>query len=153
MVEKKKALEEKPEGFENRLFFQARNLAIEVLLLKLEKKIVSLGYNNVEINWIESSFGAPRIEFKYHNTNKSASWEYATVYVSINREKIKTFHSDLSGCYYSFKELCVTEYWRGKQPKKLLDFREDIKILGENFFKEEIEKVNYPFDKKGYSVY
>ena len=149
MTDKQNALTERPENFENRLFFQARNLAVEALLLRLETLLLREGFP-VTCHWNESSRYKPTIEIRFHNESKTASWDFCTAKVYVERDQVQVFNRDMvSSCLYSFDKVVESEYWGGKQPKKLLEFRARIKALGElGYFTEEIRKINYPLDRE-----
>ena len=150
---KKFTLVERPDHFEHRLFFSAKNLAIEAMMLRLETKLLREGLP-VECHWREISFGDPSLEVRYLNP-KQDSWEYGSVSVQISRFRIETFSKECTSFfYYQYDKTVVNEYWRGKQPKELLAFRERLQQLdNEGYFDRQIRKVNYPFDYKSHSVF
>jgi hypothetical protein len=136
---------------ENPLFFQARNLAIEAMLLRLENRLLRQHFV-AECLWSESSFRAPLIEIRLRNSGKGA-WEYGKCTLIVNRDKIQAPVS-LSPCYYSLASVETTEYWSGKQPKQLLDFRAAVaELAGSGYLAAEIEKLNYPFDYQPLSTF
>lgn len=154
MTDKQQALVSRPDNLENRLFFQARNLAIESLLLRIEVLFLRESFP-VSCHWREDSRYSPSIEIRFHNQNKSAAWEYGTATIWVERDIISVYDRDqVSQCYYTLKSVSETEYWGGKEPKKLLDFRARVKELGEQgYFEEEILKINFPFDRKSLSSF
>lgn len=154
ICDKKEALNERPDSFEIRLFFQARNLAIESLLLRLENKLLREGFP-VSCDWKESSFCSPTIEIKFHNEKKSGAWKFAKSTIWINRDSVSVFdRNNVSDCFYTVKECCENEYWRGRQPQLLLKFRNRIRELFDlGYFADEVEKVNYPFNRQSFSSF
>ncbi|MNR71294.1 hypothetical protein D3C71_19090 [compost metagenome] len=134
----------------NRLFFQARNLAIEAMLLRLENKLLRAGYP-AECEWKESSFGPPTIELRMRNTGRG-EWEYGTCALRLRRERLTGVPEFVSDCFYELDSLQASEYWGGRQPAKLLDFRQAVQDLydtGE--LATEVAKVNYPFEYEPHS--
>jgi hypothetical protein len=139
-------------NLENRLFFQARNLAIEALLLRLETTLLRQGFD-AHCEWSESSFGGPLLYIRMHNPKKDGGWQYGQCTATLARETI-CCPSTLSPCYYSLKSFSAEEYWGRKQPKLLLDFRHAVDELHKSgYLAAEIDKVNFPFDYKGRSVF
>jgi hypothetical protein len=142
----------KPGAISNRLFFQARNLAIEAVLLRLENQLLRQGFD-VNCVWTESSFYGPQVYLRMPNPKKDASWVYGECAIHIKRERIDG-PSDLSQCYYTLVAVHTTEHWRGRQPQKLLDFRAAVQALADSGqLEKEISKVNYPFDYSSHSSY
>lgn len=137
----------------HRLFYQARNLAIEAMLLRITDRLLRQGFN-ARCEWSESSFGAPNVYVRMYNLKpQPGRWEYGTCTLTLNRERILA-PEHASHCFYSLKDVITTEYWGAKQPKQLLEFRSTVQALAdEGYFAEEIAKVNYPFDSERYSVY
>jgi hypothetical protein len=141
----------RPAEFAHRLFYQARNLAIEAMLLRLDNSLLRKGFN-VQSEWQESSFGAPTVEIRMYNP-KAGAWKYGTSKLHLKRERIDA-PNDASALYYSLESVQSTEYWPRKQPQQLLDFRAAIDVLeAEGYFQHEIEKLNYPFDAGSHSIF
>lgn len=154
-LDKRDAFARPVKDLAHRLFFQARNLAIEAMLLRVSDRLLRQGFN-ARCEWSEFSTSAPMVYVRLYNT-KPNSWEYGTCTLSLNRERITVedgVHEQVSDCFYSLKDVTTTEYWGAKQPKNLLDFRNAVQALAnEGFFAQEIAKVNYPFDSEPYSIY
>jgi hypothetical protein len=150
--EKRVALVTLPNQFENRLFFSARNLAIEALLLRIEVLMLRAGHD-VKVEWHETSMHAPSIRIMFMNSKpSSSSWEYATATVYLERERIKVPHDKASECFYSLKMVHTTEHWPYKESKAVLAFRTFAqKLADDGYFAAEINKVNYPFDYSSHS--
>ena len=140
-----------PEGFVNRLFFQARNLAIESMMLRIETILLRQGFN-VRCVWNESSFSAPTIGIRMYNP-KPGAWEYGACTIHLIRERISA-PDEVSNLFYALKSVQTTEYWPRKQPQQLLDFRAAVAALeSQGHFAAEIAKVNYPFDYARHSSF
>lgn len=151
-MNKRNELAKQPESFINTLFFQARNLAIEVLLLNLKNLFRENNFNISEVNWKESSFTSPYIEIILKNNKSNQSWTEADFKIFINREKIKIYTNHISDCYYSFHSIMSPYgYNRNNQLKSFNDFINEFFNSQEN--KKMIENVNYPFDRKYYSSF
>ena len=109
----------------NRLFFSARNLAIEALLLRLENRLLREGFP-VRCEWNETSFGSPGIVLQLPLRAPSNSEDddsdnlWVVCSARVAREKISA-QDDLSACFYSLGGPVVHETWRGRQPAKLLE--------------------------------
>ena len=147
----KHSLIERPDNFENRLFYQARNLAIESFMLRLENKLLRLGYT-VKCEWVESYNSSPQIYINYLYDKKDDTKRGQCV-LFIERETIQVFdRNNISQCYYTLKNVWIDEHWYGRQPKSVLSFRDKIKELWDHgYIESEIEKINYPFEYKSYS--
>ena len=147
----KHSLIERPDNFENRLFYQARNLAIESFMLRLENKLLRLGYT-VKCEWVESYNSSPQIYINYLYDKKDDTKRGQCV-LFIERETIQVFdRNNISQCYYVLKNVWIDEQWSGRQPKSVVSFRDKIKELWDHGYIEfEIEKINYPFEYKSYS--
>ena len=79
------------------------------------------------------------------------SWEFGTCRLRIKRE---TAPDDLSSCFYTLDNVETTEYWRGRQPAKLLAFRGRVQALhNEGVLAAEIMKVNFPFEYTSHSSF
>ncbi len=142
----------KPGAISNYLFFQARNLAIEAVLLRLENQLLRKGFE-VNCLWSEGSLGGPIVYLRMPNPKPDQSWTYGQCQVHVKRERING-PSDLSQCYYTLAHVHTTEYWRGRQPQKLLDFRAAVQALADSgHLAEEILKVNYPFEYSSHSSF
>jgi hypothetical protein len=151
-TDKRKALEVLPSHYENRLFFAARNLAIEALLLRLENLMLRKGFD-CAVEWSESSFNAPVIALKLKNPKpKESSWEFATVSLYLNRDTIQAPKDKASDCFYSLRDAQLYEY--GRDSKYVLNFRAATQELHEaGHFSSEINKVNFPFDHDHHSSF
>ena len=135
----------------NRLFFAARNLAIDSLLRGLEVELLRQGFP-AECAWHEASAGAPRLELCMRNL-ATDSWEKGTCTVHLTRSSEKA-PSFLSDCVYEAATLAASEYWRGKQPAKLLAFREAVQELWDSGeLARRVFEVNYPFQYPSHSVF
>lgn len=151
IADKRAALTERPSNFENHLFFQARNLAIEAVLLRLENRLLREGFQ-AKCLWNEASNLKPTVEIRMYNPKKGG-WEYATCRVHLNRERIAG-REEVSDCFYSLNTVATTEYWPHKQPQYLLNFRQLVADLEKSgYLAAEIAKVNYPFDYEHFSSF
>lgn len=153
--DKRVALTKLPNQYENRLFFAARNLAIEALLLRIEVLMLRAGHG-VKVEWHESSMHAPSIRIMFMNPKpSSSSWEYATAAVYVERERIKVPSQDkASECFYSLKMVHTTEHWPYKESKAVQAFRTFAqKLADDGYFADEVNKVNYPFDYHSHSSF
>jgi hypothetical protein len=138
-------------GIQNPLFFQARNLAIEAMLLRLELRLLRQSFD-AECLWQESSFRPPIVEMRMRNSGKGA-WQYGKCTLIVEREKVEA-PAALSPCFYSLQSVQTEEYWTGRQPKQLLNFRAAVADLAASgYFKDEIEKLNYPFNYESLSAF
>lgn len=155
-INKVNALKQKPEHYENQLFFDARNLAIEALLLRIEVHFLRLGFSTVKANWSESSFGPPVLEIRFYNPKPGKagqSWEYATCKLYLTRTKIQTI-AQASECFYGLDKVVAHEYWGAKESKQLLAFRAEVVRLDETkHWAKEIHKTNFPFDHTSFSSF
>ena len=135
----------------NRLFFSARNLAIEAVLLRLENLLLREGFP-AKCEWSESSFGGPTLNVMLANPKPSVGgWVFGTCRLRIKRESEKA-PDDLSSCFYTLDAVDTSEYWRGRQPAKLLAFRDRVQALhDEGVLAAEIMKVNFPFEYTSHS--
>ena len=153
--DKRDALVARPKDFDNRLFYAARNLAIEALCLRIETSMLRKGFD-VTAEWRESSFRNPQLELKLKNPKATAtSWEFATATVGLIRDRITVLerHS-ISECFYSVATVHATEYWPCRESKYVADFRELVKTMaGAGYFETEVDKVNYPFDYNHHSSF
>jgi hypothetical protein len=142
--------------FENRLFFAARNLAIEAMLLRLTVKLRDSGFPTAECVWSESSFGAPVVEFRFRNPKPDSadSWEYGKCTLRLIRDRVLATAPVPSDLFYEVKSLEATEYWRGPQPSRLLTFRAAVQAMFDSGeLAKEVLKVNYPFDYQSHSSF
>ena len=140
-----------PDKLLNRLFFQARNLAIEAMLLRLDNLLLRKGFN-ARCEWHESSFGGPVLLLKMFNP-KPGQWEYGSCRAFLKREHINA-PDEMSPSFYSVASVKTAEYWPRKQPQQLLDFRSAVAALAETGeLAREVEKVNFPFDYQRLSVF
>lgn len=147
------ALKGSGSDLENRLFFAARNLAIEALALRLENHLLRKGFPT-QCGWSESSFGAPTIYVRMLNPKPTPDgWEYGQCTLRLTRERIGG-PSGLSQLYYSLASIETSEYWRGRQPAQLLAFRAEVQALHDSgHLAAEVDKVNYPFDYTSHSSF
>jgi hypothetical protein len=137
------ALEVRPADALNRLFFAARNLAIESMLRGLEVKLLRLGFP-AECEWSESSFGGASLYLRMLNTG-AGSWDCGTCAVRVDRSQIRA-PDCLSGSFYEAKALEASEYWPRKEPAKLLAFREAVQAMWDSEqLQRSVLEVNYPF--------
>lgn len=152
---KSTALAMRPASFENRLFFAARNLAIEAMCLRIETRMLRLGFDVTAV-WKEGSFGGPLLYLRLKNPKPSATgWEYAEATIWIDRDSIRVFDRDqVSECFYRVARIAATEHWPFKTSKYVQDFRNQVTELADDgFFKAEVDKVNYPFDYEHHSSF
>lgn len=140
-------------NLENKLFFAARNLAIEAMLLRLETLLLREGYP-AACSWHESSMQAPSVYIQMRVSAPGAEDEVVgTCTLWLNRERVSAPEA-LSDCFYSVKSFSETEYWRGRQPAKLVKFRARVQELFQTgYLSAAVEKVNYPFEYPGLSQY
>src|SRR5690606_40794458 len=94
----------------NRLFYQARNLAIEAMLLRLETRLLRAGFP-AQCVWSESSRSSPVIEIRMFNTKRASadSWEFGQCRVVLNREAVQA-PEFLSPCVYSLRQVRSEEH-------------------------------------------
>lgn len=152
MADKKLALTlHTGQDLENRLFGAARNLAIESMLLRLERHLVRQGFD-ARCVWRESSFRAPTLELRMMNPGKNQNSEYAMCLAWLSRDTIAG-PSHLSRCFYALERFdkFVGE---GRESKKLLAFRDEVDVLYQSgHLAAEIAKVNYPFEYESFSSF
>lgn len=151
-AEKRVALTKLPDQYESRLFFAARNLAIEAFVLRLEVLTLRAGHD-VLVEWAESSMWAPTVRIQFKNPKPTSSaWQFATASVHVERERITVPREKASECFYSLKSVSSTEYWPYKESKAVLAFRAFVqKLADDGYFAAEINKLNYPFDYYSHS--
>lgn len=155
ITDKRTALETRPAEFEKRLFFAARNLAIEALLLRIETSMLRKGFD-VEAEWRESSRGGPVLDLRLKNPKPSASaWEFAHAAVWISRDRIRVLESQkVSECFYSVASVHSTEDSPHRESKHVQAYRKLVQKMGDDgYFANEVSKVNYPFDYQPHSSY
>ena len=153
--DKRTALESRPAEFENRLFFAARNLAIEALLLRIETSMLRAGFD-VTAEWKESSRGNPSLQLKLKNPKPTAtSWEVADATVWLIRDRIQVLERHkISDCLYGVDSVHPTEHWPWRESKLVAEFRERVRQMGaDGYFAREVAKVNYPFDYEHHSSF
>lgn len=139
------------EDFENRLFYQARNLAIEAFLLRIDNRLLRKGFA-AESSWSESSGTAPTVDIRLPNPKRvEGSWEYGTCTLRLKRESVDG-PEHLSRCYYTFSSFERDEYWQGKQPQHVAGFRDAVEAMKDEFPRE-VSKLNYPFDYLTLSIF
>lgn len=153
-VDKRIALKVLPDHYENRLFFAARNLAIEAVMLRLEGLLLRKGFD-CAASWAESSFSAPCLELRLANPKPSqSSWEFAHAFAYLNRETIAVPRDKGSACFYSLKSVEAWEHCPGRESKYVLGFRDAVQALADSgHFASEIEKLNFPFDHDHHSSF
>jgi hypothetical protein len=153
--DKRDALVTRPKDFDNRLFYAARNLAIEALCLRIETGMLRKGLDVTAV-WRESSLGNPTLELKLKNPKMTAtSWEFATATVAVTRDRISVLERPkISECFYRVASVHATEYWPWRESKYVGDFRELVKTMAsDGYFEREVDKVNYPFDYNHHSSF
>lgn len=137
---------------ESRLFFAARNLAIESILLKLELEFLKHGFNT-ECQWKEYSTGVPYIQIGYKNPKPTATgWLEAAIVLMLNRQQLAG-PQYLSTCYYDLRTMArqVDSRRTAKPVQAFWDVASALHEAG--YFEALIAKVNYPFDHTSYSVF
>lgn len=75
--------------FINRLYFQARDLAIENVLNKIKLGIME-DFNfkhKVEVSFDSSSFSSPSVAVRFYN-RKSQGWEYTTCKILLKKDSV-----------------------------------------------------------------
>lgn len=151
-AEKRVALAKLPDHYESRLFFAARNLAIEAFMLRLEVLMLREGHD-VLVQWSESSIWEPQVRVQFKNPKPTQSaWQFATASLYVERERITVPAAKASECFYSLKSVSSTEYWPYKESKAVLAFRTFVqKLADDGYFAAEINKLNYPFDYYSHS--
>lgn len=137
----------------NRLFFSARNLAIEAMLRGLEVELLRQGYP-AECEWHEVSRGGPTVSISMLNTSgKADSWEKGTCSLQVKRTQERA-PEYFSNCIYVADSFSASEYWPRKQPAKLLAFREAVQALWDcGELQRRILRVNFPFDYDSHSSF
>lgn len=146
--DKRDALVTRPKDFESRLFFAARNLAIEAMCLRIETSMLRQGFD-VTAEWKESSRGNPTLQLKLKNPKPTAtSWEFAEAAVYVARDRITVLERhNISECFYRLDSVHPTEHWPWRESKLVADFRALVRKMGdEGYFAAEVDKVNYPFE-------
>lgn len=138
------------EDLQNRLFFQARNLAIEAISLRIETLFLRAGMD-VTVKWRESSFPGVRLAILMDNPKKNQSWEQAEFSLDIERKTIRG-PSHLSNCFYSYKHFGIG-HWSHKpavvtKAENLLQELEQTGVLASL-----VNRVNYPFDYSSFSSF
>lgn len=139
--------------FENRLFFQARNLAIEAMLLRISNGLLRQGFN-VQCSWHESSYPHPDVTIKLVNPKPTANgWEEAHCSLTLRRETVSA-PRHLSDCYYSVVSLKCHCNWGSRTPALVKKFSTAVEALfASGYLTEQVEKVNFPFDYHSYSSF
>lgn len=156
-MDKKDILENKIQDkeylFINRLFFQARDLAIQNTLLTIEKEINEHFSNKykIEVSFNSSSFYNPSIEVKLFNKHpKRSQWEFSLCSISLKREKINVGTENISDIYLTMERVIVSEYWRYKMPDYVKQFKEFFEAKYDSEYgKELVDNLNFPFKNKG----
>lgn len=139
------------ESDQNRLFFQARNLAIESLCLRIENRCLRAGLP-VQVEWKESSFPSVSLRFTLTNPKKGQSWTELTTSVLLKRSRISA-PASLSECYYEYQGN-VLGCASGRVPALLVQLTELIQeMITEGELARIIAGANYPFDYKPLSVF
>lgn len=146
--DKRTTLVTRPADFDSKLFFAARNLAIEALCLRIELSMLRQGFD-VTAQWKESSRGNPTLQLQLKNPKPTAtSWEFAEASVYIARDRITVLERhNISECFYSVESVHPTEYAPHRQSKHVLEYRELVRKMGnDGYFASEVDKVNFPFE-------
>lgn len=155
-AEKRIALATLPNHYENRLFFAARNLAIEALLLRLETTFSRKGIP-VKAEWQESSHPPVSIAITLKNpkpADADEEFEYYQANVRLNRETIAVPQDKASACFYTLNRVEATQYWPYKISKYIAGFIEAVEALAaDGYFAREVLKVNYPFEYDHHSAF
>lgn len=153
-VDKRIALMVVPDQYESRLFFAARNLAIEAMMLRMEVHLLRKGFD-CAVSWSESSFSAPVLQLRLPNPKPTQSnWEFAQAVAYLIRDTIAVPRDKGSACFYSLKSVEAWEYCPGRESKYVVGFREAIQALADSgYFAAEIAKLNYPFEYDFHSNY
>lgn len=136
---------------QNRLFYQARNLAVEALCLRLENQCLRAGLD-VSVRWKESSFPGTLILLALKNPKENASWEEAEYYLHLKRSSVKA-PGHLSDCFYTYTNWSGPS-WRHKPvlAVKMAALLDDWSAAQDKL-PEWVSKVNYPFDYIPASIY
>lgn len=133
-----------------RLFFQARNLAIEAMCLRIDNHLLRAGLP-VKTEWKESSFNSVSLRITLSNPKSGQSWTEVDCSILIRRLRIKS-PEHLSSCFYEYQGANLS---LGPRPTALMrDLASAVKALVDS---EEmarlINEANYPFDYKPYSIF
>lgn len=140
--------------FLNRLFFQARDLAIEAVLNKIKLEIME-DYkfkHKVEVDFDSSSFSLPSIVVRFYN-RKSQGWEYTTCKMILEKDSVahNALELGISTVFLKFRNISRGEYWPRKIPNDVVEFWKYFEDKYANGYGEElVNRLNYPFDKKSY---
>lgn len=135
----------------NRLFFAARNGAIERLRLAVQTYFDDRGYR-VRCLWNESSMGNPAFQIALHEKKDTH-----TRFCWIEREKMwppPALNDNVSSVTYRLKNIGNGEYYRYRKPKRAEEF--DAILGSEEFFEflaREVNGVNYPFTYESHSCF
>lgn len=138
---------------ENRLFFEARNLAIEAICLRLELNLLRAGFN-ASVTWSESSFSGPSLKFSLKNPKETQIWEqYDGAGFYIKRDTVSG-PSHLSKLVYHSAQFSIIEPVSTRTPKLIGSFVAHLKeLLASGLIDAEVNKANYPFDRGTFSVF
>lgn len=132
----------------NRLFFAARNLAIQTMLLELSMTLRRRGFP-AECEWLD---GAPAVlQLRMLNESPRGGWTHGTCRVLVERSAA-TGPDCLSDRIYAAQSFDENEYWAGRQPAKLMEFRAAVREMWEaGTLQQHVLNLNYPFDYHSYS--
>lgn len=122
----------------NRLFFTARNLAIENMLRRIEAYFREKKFNIIA-EWSEN-YNNSSIVLKISDKD----WRHC----GIERNIVDLKDNDaFSPCVYSLKYIQSGNYYRNSIPKKIAEMNEILKTIDFfNWLSSEVNKINYPFD-------
>lgn len=149
-IEALKMLGSPSAGQINCLYFSARNLAIESLLLRLVAKLAHVSPSNIMADWRESSNAAPRIEISLKNADGEL---LATFVLPVERE-IVVGTSLPSPCMYRAGETCRYIPRPGRKSAVMRRFEDEaMKLWVLGALTEMVSAVNYPFEYTSFSGY
>lgn len=134
----------------NRLFFSARNLAIECLLSRLGAKLAHVSPSNIQANWRESSNSAPQIEITLKNPDGDL---LATFVLPVERELVgdRTLPSQ---CMYRAGETCRYIPRPGRKSAVMRRFEDEaMKLWVLGAMSAMVGSVNYPFEYVTFSSF
>lgn len=140
-------------SLENRLFFQAKNLAIEAMLLRIANELLRQGFK-AHCTWKESSFNSTQVLITVENPKPtSRGWAEADCYLNLRRERIAA-PEHLSDCYYSVESFHGNFNWGARTPALVRQFGDAVTALfASGYLSAQVERVNYPFDYQSHSPF